>query len=250
MAVKNTGVKAPVGVTVQGDESRVVMDVLRAKDRLLLPERAGDPAAMADAGLMYAKDAAGVTQLFYRASDGTVHQVTPPPAAGGDFDVLKSSPGGVLIGNSTGEFTVWDTPFTLLAGELGTVGKLVIEFHYFLTQLSGASRTLFRRFKVGGVEAADLGFADSIFSGVQKRYFCRYEIIPQASQTLNHCTSVDWIENIPRSSTTPGAGIDEDTNFDFTVNKTIDVTFQWDALPGVGVSVKLLGPVKAYLMKA
>lgn len=37
-----------------------------------------DPAAEADKVLLYGKDAAGVSQLFARSDDGTVHQLTPP----------------------------------------------------------------------------------------------------------------------------------------------------------------------------
>lgn len=44
-------------------------------------ESSADPAAEANKVLLYSKDAAGVSQLFARSDDGTVHQVTP--AAGG-----------------------------------------------------------------------------------------------------------------------------------------------------------------------
>ena len=40
-------------------------------------ERVGDPAAAANQGKLYSKEASGVTQLFYRADDGTVYQLTP-----------------------------------------------------------------------------------------------------------------------------------------------------------------------------
>jgi hypothetical protein len=40
-------------------------------------ERVGNPAAEANRNLVYAKDVAGVTQLFAVASDGTVTQLTP-----------------------------------------------------------------------------------------------------------------------------------------------------------------------------
>jgi hypothetical protein len=40
-------------------------------------QSAADPAAEPDKVLLYAKDAAGVSQLFSRSDDGTVHQITP-----------------------------------------------------------------------------------------------------------------------------------------------------------------------------
>lgn len=44
-------------------------------------ERVGDPTAELNNILLYAKDVAGITQLFIRASDGTIQQVTPVPGA-------------------------------------------------------------------------------------------------------------------------------------------------------------------------
>lgn len=38
---------------------------------------AADPAAVADQVQLYSKDAAGITQVFARASDGTINQLTP-----------------------------------------------------------------------------------------------------------------------------------------------------------------------------
>jgi len=50
-----------------------------------IQELAADPTAVADCGLLYTKDVATVTHLFYRASGGTVYQLTP---AGGTGDVV------------------------------------------------------------------------------------------------------------------------------------------------------------------
>jgi hypothetical protein len=44
-------------------------------------QSAVDPAAEADKVLLYAKDAAGVSQLFARSDDGAVHQITPPTSS-------------------------------------------------------------------------------------------------------------------------------------------------------------------------
>lgn len=52
-------------------------DTLTVGSVLSLVERVGDPAAVANRGHVYTKDVAGVTQLFYRADDGTVNQLTP-----------------------------------------------------------------------------------------------------------------------------------------------------------------------------
>ena len=46
-------------------------------DNVDIAQVAVDPAAAATRGKLYTKDVAGVTQLFYIASDGTVIQVTP-----------------------------------------------------------------------------------------------------------------------------------------------------------------------------
>jgi hypothetical protein len=47
-----------------------------------LQEVAADPAAVANSGFLYTKDDLTITQLFYRASDGTITQLTPPGGAG------------------------------------------------------------------------------------------------------------------------------------------------------------------------
>jgi hypothetical protein len=47
---------------------------------LRLIESASDPAAVADRVLVYVKDFAAVSQVFARASDGTVYQITPNTA--------------------------------------------------------------------------------------------------------------------------------------------------------------------------
>lgn len=50
-------------------------------DVVRFPERVGDPGATANSGKQYTKDAAGVTQLYYQDSSGTVHVITPSPGA-------------------------------------------------------------------------------------------------------------------------------------------------------------------------
>ncbi len=46
-------------------------------------ESAADPAAAPNEFKLYSKDTAGVSQLYGRSDDGTVHQITPPGAGGG-----------------------------------------------------------------------------------------------------------------------------------------------------------------------
>lgn len=69
-----------------------------------LIERGADPGATANQGKLYTKDDAGVTELFFQASDGTVTQLTPaaavplPSSPPDDNEVLRwdtSGPGGL-----------------------------------------------------------------------------------------------------------------------------------------------------------
>ncbi len=66
-------------------------------------ERALDPAAETDRILVYSKDVAGVTQLFSRSSDGTIHQMTPAGGGGGSGGGLTGdgSDGIVVLGAGT-----------------------------------------------------------------------------------------------------------------------------------------------------
>jgi hypothetical protein len=56
-------------------------------------ERTANPGAVANELQLYAKDAAGVTQLFAQTSDGSIYQLTPPPGGGtgGIVEVVASS---------------------------------------------------------------------------------------------------------------------------------------------------------------
>lgn len=169
---------------------------------------------------------------------------------GGDFDILATANGGVtILGNSVGPANA--ISFTLPGGTLGVAGLLVIAFEYFMTQTSGGNLTLNRRLKVGGVEAADVTFADSIASTVQKRYWCVFEIRPNGAQNLNDCFTLDQATQVGRNTTAVGSGLDLDTNFDLSLDKTIEVSFDWfPSAPGVTPSVKTLGPVQAWVQKA
>jgi hypothetical protein len=92
---------------------------------IVIPE-AGDPPTQADVVKVFAKDVAGISQLFALASDGTVSQLTPTstgpvaPSAAGDTVVAVSSvaPGtqiiaanasrrGFLVGNCAGGRTIY-----------------------------------------------------------------------------------------------------------------------------------------------
>ncbi len=85
------------------------------------PERSGDPTNIANTGIVYTKDDAGVTELFYEASDGTVTQLTgvsPPVSLQDAYDfgatIATDATGAVAITRDTGTgvaigaFTVTD----------------------------------------------------------------------------------------------------------------------------------------------
>jgi len=61
---------------------------------------AADPAAAAGEFPLYSKSALGVSQLFGRSDDGTVHQITPAGGGGGASadNVLTYRPGGADVG--------------------------------------------------------------------------------------------------------------------------------------------------------
>lgn len=63
-------------------------DVVAQGTPVTFSELGGAPGAQPNRSRLYAADVAGVTELFAQSSDGTVHQLTPPPSPGG-------TPGGV-----------------------------------------------------------------------------------------------------------------------------------------------------------
>lgn len=75
-----TGVFADV-ISEQTTAAGVTIDGVLLKDsdvdsaHLYLSEQAGDPSNVANKGILYTKDVAGVTQLFYENSAGTVGQI-------------------------------------------------------------------------------------------------------------------------------------------------------------------------------
>jgi len=108
-----------------------------------LQEVAVDPAAVANSGFLYTKDALTITELFYRASDGTITQLTPPGGAGttpwqrtgttvaldqvGDTEVIPFTDDATSLGTSAirwqdvniaGAFGIW--------GPLGPVNPRVL----------------------------------------------------------------------------------------------------------------------------
>lgn len=78
-------------------------------------ELGADPAAVADRVVVYAKDDGGVSQLFARSDDGTVHQLTP--AGGNTLDeaydqggagagrTITADSGAVVVNNSVADAT-------------------------------------------------------------------------------------------------------------------------------------------------
>lgn len=64
---------------------------------LYLDEQGADQPAVANKGVLYTKDVATVTELFYRASDGTVTQLTPSSGGGGSLqDAYDFTPSGAI----------------------------------------------------------------------------------------------------------------------------------------------------------
>lgn len=101
-------------------------------DVLELPEKGSDPGATANTGKVYTKDVAGVTQLFYQASDGSVAQGTP----------VLPNPGSIAFSDRTILFT---------AGPGGTIP-------------SGSANTPVNIFSSGGDEASLAANSTYMFS--------------------------------------------------------------------------------------
>lgn len=62
-----------------------------------LEELGIDPAAVADQAVVYSKDVSGVTQLFARASNGTIYQLTPVSGGGGSVWVPGAYSAGAIV---------------------------------------------------------------------------------------------------------------------------------------------------------
>lgn len=77
-------------------------------------QSSADPAAETDKVLLYGKDAAGVSQLFARSDDGTVHQITPASGGGGGVSQsLIFKPGSADVGPVV--FNTWAGLYAKLA---------------------------------------------------------------------------------------------------------------------------------------
>lgn len=83
-----------------------------AEDVQIITERTGDPAALANNGKLYTKDMAAITQLFYRASDGTISQLTP--VSTGDTPWLRTGTDVRLDQAGDTEVTPFDDNSTTL----------------------------------------------------------------------------------------------------------------------------------------
>jgi hypothetical protein len=96
-------------------------------------ERALDPAALANTGKIYTKDVATVTELFYRASDGTVSQLTPATAPG---DTPWTRSGTDVRLDQTGDTEV--TPFDDNATTFGLQSTVALTRRW-LTVITGSN---------------------------------------------------------------------------------------------------------------
>lgn len=80
-----------------------------------------DPAAETDRMLVYSKEVAGVTQLFARSDDGTVHQLTPSAGAG-VITVQWTAVVDPVFGNDgTGTFGNLELPFQTIQAALNAI---------------------------------------------------------------------------------------------------------------------------------
>lgn len=100
-------------------------------DVMRVYERVGDPAAEADRSLVYAKDVGGTTQLFTRASDGTVTQLTP------------TSSSSVLLWGVDSILAAADTRFIAPGHENG--GASLTNIYEFAAPRAGTLRNFFVR---------------------------------------------------------------------------------------------------------
>lgn len=85
---------------------------------LYLNEQAGDPANVANEGILYTKDDTGVTELFYMDSAGNIRQLTPSltPPGGADTQIQYNN-GGTFSGDPN---LTWDAinNILFLTGEM------------------------------------------------------------------------------------------------------------------------------------
>ncbi len=77
-------------------------------DQVEMPEQAADPAAVANNGFLYTKDVGGITYLFYRASNGTIYQVTPSGTTPATADITTLATLGPTTGLANGTL-IWVT---------------------------------------------------------------------------------------------------------------------------------------------
>lgn len=113
-------------------------------------QSAADPAAEPDKVLLYGKDVAGVSQLFARSDDGTVHQITP---GGGGGSPTTGGEAGLL-----GTGTALD-PFIPVAGPYRPIDSFFV-FDDYMTQYNEQAGGLVRAygntsmFSYGGAAAS------------------------------------------------------------------------------------------------
>lgn len=68
--------------------------------KVSLQEQAADPATVANLGYVYSKDVAGITELFYMDSAGTVKQITTNGKLSGTVDSLITARGDWIRGSA------------------------------------------------------------------------------------------------------------------------------------------------------
>lgn len=114
---------------------------------LYLDEQAGDPANVANKGILYTKDVAGVTQLFYEASDATVIALTPltggsVTSVSGTANRITSTGGATPIIDIDAAYVGQASITTLGTIGTGTWQGTVLSPTYGGTGINNAARTL------------------------------------------------------------------------------------------------------------
>ena len=111
-------------------------------ENVRIVEVAADPAAVADQVQVYGKDVLGVTQLFARASDGTIEQISGGTAASTEKGVYgDGSDGDVVLGAGTTTLTrnMYYNNLTVPSGSSLNVDGYIPYVKETLTTVDGTS---------------------------------------------------------------------------------------------------------------
>lgn len=128
---------AGVGRTITIDSGPVFLDASGSSalhlDGYLILQETGDPTALSDRGMIYAKDTSGISELFYIDDSGTITQIT----SDGYLDTFNSLKGiGLFEQNSDPTFAP-DKGFVYTKDVSGTTGLFYMDDAGTLSRLDG-----------------------------------------------------------------------------------------------------------------